>query len=320
MELQQFVTGTLEAMGGIVVAREYALCEAVVPEEAASWFQNKTELLLAFDFEVAEENPEAEFVTFGSYVFEQLMAFVREQTRATVRFADLDRPHVQHAEDKIRRTLAVQQARLHIASEQAAWGAWLVFGFRFVYLSDEREEQFGVIWVDAQRGVIDDEMAGLAAATPFADRMPYELELAVQPDLGTSYRIAYRDAALRARNTGPSSGSEAKLDRELERLEGYYRQMAQETEKRMQRKGLSEEKRNELADKLVSIEAEAEKQKQDIRDKLTVRIEVELDYAQVYFVPIIQYEVNLQERGAYTTKRLYYQTLRKQFVEIAQSL
>lgn len=81
MQLQQFVTETVENLGGMVMPVEYALCHVLIPETYASYFQNKTEHKLSFDFEVAQENPDSEFVTFGSYVLEQLLAIVRDKAK-----------------------------------------------------------------------------------------------------------------------------------------------------------------------------------------------------------------------------------------------
>ena len=89
MQLQSFVTEVIESLGGVVIPVEYALCQVLVPDSYKEYFQNKTELELAFDFEVFEENPQSEFVTFGSYVLDQVLLLANQKAMSTLRFAEV---------------------------------------------------------------------------------------------------------------------------------------------------------------------------------------------------------------------------------------
>lgn len=41
MQLQQFVTETIEELGGVVIPVEYALCQVLIPKNYASFFKTR---------------------------------------------------------------------------------------------------------------------------------------------------------------------------------------------------------------------------------------------------------------------------------------
>lgn len=155
MQLQQFVTETIGELGGVVIPVEYALCQVLIPKDFASFFQNKTELTLAFDFEVAQENPNAEFVTFGSFILEQLLKIVHLNATCTLRFAEIERLKLGNPLKKITEFLANRQGKITILEEQPVLGVWAVFGYNVTFVADERIESVEQVWVNLQTNEID---------------------------------------------------------------------------------------------------------------------------------------------------------------------
>ncbi|QKY70156.1 hypothetical protein [Lentibacillus sp. CBA3610] len=140
MQLQQFVTETVENLGGMVMPVEYALCDVLIPETYAGYFQNKTELKLAFDYEVAQENPDSEFVTFGSYVLEQLLAIIHEKAKTAMRYALIDRLELGTPLKKIEAFLQDEHGKTAIESEKPVLGVWTVFQYLTTIVADEKTE------------------------------------------------------------------------------------------------------------------------------------------------------------------------------------
>lgn len=68
--LRPFVTACLERAGAVLEEAGFELVEALLPEELYH-LQDQDHLLLAFGYEVARENPEAIFLTYGSPPFRQ---------------------------------------------------------------------------------------------------------------------------------------------------------------------------------------------------------------------------------------------------------
>ncbi|CAB3389521.1 OmpH family outer membrane protein [Kyrpidia spormannii] len=314
MELQKLVTTAIEAMGGIVVPVEYALCQVVVPEEYKDLFQGRDELEVAFDFEVAEENPQAEFVTFGSYLFDQIMGFVRRQAVSTVRFADIDPPALSGPLDKIRRFMAEERGTLTLRSERPVMGAWAVFSFRIGYVSDEKEEEFCRVWVDMTRGALDEDMGRSADGVPYADTPVHALPVVVaRTDVPGTFRLALEQVTEVGQRGRLQRVRQAELERERKRIVDYYDELSREIVKRSGRKGLTEEKRKELLDKARSVELERQKQLAEIEKKYDIRVEPVLDHGVVVMAPLLEYVVSISERRVEKEFTVYYNPILKRF-------
>ena len=316
MDLQKFVMEAIEAMGGAVVQTEYALCEAIVPDQWKEIFQGRTECLLAFDFEVAEENPAAEFVTFGSYIFEQIVALVRRRPVSGIRYVDIERPTLHAPLEKIKRHLKDEAGAMQLKSERQVLGAWVEFSFRIHYVSDEKEETFEQVWINLNNGHVDEQMQAHKDFIPYAASPSPLLEGLALPDtagLSSALLTAYRHAKQLANRGLNRRMRQEELDKEFKRITDYYDDLAAEMTKRGERRGLSAEKVKELADKADAIRLEKAKQLDDIKRKYTVRSEVGLDHGLLYFAPVIAYTVEIEFRKQRKQLHLQYNPLLKQF-------
>jgi hypothetical protein len=316
MNLQKFVTDVIEALGGIVIPQEYALCQVMVPESFRDLFQGRTELELAFDFEVAEENPQAEFVTFGSYLFEQMIALVQRQAIGTIRFADIDTPVLSGALDKIRRFLDKENGVFSLCSERTVTGVWAAFAFRVAYVSDEKEEEFSQVWVDLNRGEVCEDMMRQHHLVPYVDRPVHFSPITCPMDVASALKVAYGHVKRRAETGRRQRVRQEELNREIRRITDYYEELVRETIKRSERKGLSEQKKQELHDKAQSIGLEQQKQLLEIKDKYSVRTEVGLDHGIMVLVPLLEYVVSIRHRHAQKEVTLHYNPVMKRFFMI----
>lgn len=265
-------------MGGIVIQTEYALCEVIIPEEWNEIFQGRTECLLAFDYEVAEENPGAEFVTFGSYIFEQLLAFVEEHALSGIRFVDIESRPLLDPMKKIQRFLNNENSRIKLLNEQNATAMWAVFTFRVGYVSDEKEEEYQQVWFDLSRNEIDEEMQQQQDFIPYTEKPVVEYAACVNnPDLTTAFLSSYQHIQQSAEQGRKQRMRQDELEKEIQRISDYYDDLIEESIKRSERKGMDGEKKKEIADKISIIQKEKDKQLREINHKYTVRVEAGVD-------------------------------------------
>lgn len=316
MNLQKFVTDVIEAIGGIVIPLEYALCQVMVPESYRDLFQGRTEMGLAFDLEVAEENPQAEFVTFGSYLFEQMIALVHRHAVSTIRFADIDTPMLSGALDKIRRFLNKENGVFSLSSERIVTGVWASFAFRVAYVSDEKEEEFKQVWIDMNRGAVCEDMLQKHHLIPYVDRPTHFPPVTCPLNMASALRLAYTHVKHQAESTRRKRARQMEMEREIRRITDYYADLSEETIKRSGRKGLSEDKRQELHDKSQSIELEQQKQIREIENNYNVRAETALDHGILVMVPLLEYVVSIRNRNVQRDVKLHYNPILKQFCVI----
>ena len=128
MELQGLIVNIIDAMGGVSEFNEYALAHVLLPESHKHRFNGRTELTLAFDYEVAEEHPEADFITFGSEVMETFLDLALNTPLADTRFIIVDRFGISDAKEKIENALG-RKYNVEIQSQQNVTGIWGIFVF-----------------------------------------------------------------------------------------------------------------------------------------------------------------------------------------------
>ena len=242
MQLQQFVTEVIEELGGLVEPIEYALCNILVPEEYTPYFQNKSELLLAFDFEVAQENPEAEFVTFGSFVLEQLLSIIQGQAVSTLRFAEVERLKVGNSLKKITDFLKDEFGRINIVDEKPVLGVWSVFQFQITYLLDEKIEMSDQVWINLLTNEISPTMKKEQNRIIYKQEPLYTYPIPVQIDLSKALKSATTYVKQWAKQQNSDTKSAA-YEKDVARITNYYSELLKENEKRAKRMGLSDEKK-----------------------------------------------------------------------------
>ena len=314
MQLQQFVIEIIEELGGLVEPIEYALCNVLIPEVYTLHFQNRSEIMLAFDFEVAQENPEAEFVTFGSYILEQLLAIVQEQAVSTLRFAEVERLEVGNPLKKLTDFLKDEESsRLNIVEERPVLGVWAVFQYQITYVSDEKIETSEQIWINLLTNEISAEMKKEQNRIIYKHESLYTYPIPVQIDLSQPIDMATNYVKQLAEQQNNHASKPVAFEKDITRITNYYTELLKENEKRASRTGLSDEKKKEIMAKSVAIELERDKQLQEIYNKYTGQTEINLDNAILYFIPLQEFTINIEFRSKIKKKIIYFNPITKQF-------
>lgn len=314
MQIQPFVTKVIEAIGGVVMPVEYALSQVLIPDAYVSYFQNKNEVTLAFDFEVALEHPDAEFVTFGSYIFEQIVAITHQEAKSTLRFADVERLELGNPEKKIRQFLD-EPGTITIAEEKPVQGVWAVFQFTIAHLTDEKSQGSEQVWVNLLTNEIDTDMKAKQTHIIYQQTPVYAHPIPKVIDTPSAFEkaVAYVEKIAEEQRKNPSR--EAFLQKDVDRITTYYSELLAENQKRAQRKGLSEEKQTELTAKSDAIKLEKKKQLEEIYQKYNGQVEIDVDNGMFYFVPLLAYTVNVTFRAHIYEKVVYYNPITKSFFE-----
>lgn len=316
MELQKYVTEVIETLGGVVVPVEYALCQVLIPEEYKDYFQGRTEIELAFDFEVAQENPESEFVTFGSYLLEQMLALATQKARSTVRFAEVERIELAHSLKKIQSFMSDEPGQMTITDERYVMGVWALFQFKVNYVSDEKEETTREVWVDLLTDQVDAMIHEQKNRIVYHHAPLYTYPFPKAFDIQHGFETAFTYILQRAEDEKQQRLQDKALQYDVDRIQDYYTELIKENEKRATKKGLTEEKKEDIYTKTKAIEVERDKQLHEIKNKYDVHIEAALEHGILYLIPVIKYRIDIHFRGTRQEKVLYYNPITKQFKQL----
>jgi hypothetical protein len=313
MQMQSFVTEVIEAVGGIVEPVEYALCRVMIPQDYAALFQGREEILLAFDVEVAQENTDAEFITFGSYLFEQLVKLATKKPVCCLRYGIVDNLSLYNASEKIKTFLQMERGTVEIIKERKVMIIWVVFTFRIRYDFDEQIEMIRTCWFNTVTGQC------VMSMEQEKDRIFYELEpiyeypIVVQPHISQAFETAYGYIHSEAMADAEKYKNTQELEVEIKRLRDYYGDLYQENLKRMQRKNLSEERKNELLSKNEALLIEKEKQISEMANKYQVKVEVALDHGMFYLIPHLEFKIRASSRSNSEEKVVYFNAILRKF-------
>ncbi|QQK74686.1 hypothetical protein HUG15_03080 [Salicibibacter cibarius] len=320
MELQKYVSEVVETLGGVVIPEEYALCQVLIPEDYKDYFQGQTDLILAFDFEVSQENPEAEFVTFGSYFLDQLLALASQKAKSTVRFVKIERLELANPLKKIQQSMPDEPGQMTITEERQVMGAWGMFQFKVYYISDQKEAASKEIWVDLLTDQVDHMIQEEQNRIIYQQAPLYNLPFPETFDFQHGFEVAMTNVRQQGEEEKNARLEEQTLQQDIDRIEEYYAELMEENKKRASRKGLKEEKKKDIEAKTNTIILERDKQLLDIKNKYDVQIEPALEHAILYCIPMIEYRVDIRFRREKQKKILYYNPITKQFaVQEAES-
>ena len=313
MELQRFVTSVIEAMGGIVQPTEYALCSVLIPDEYSSIFQGRTELTLSFDYEVAQENSESEFITLGSYILEQIISFAGSRAVSIIRYVIVDQLTLNNAVEKIKKFLNANREQVEILSAKEVLGSYVEFNYKVGYTSEERIEESREVWINMQTGKNDIKIKKNKSKIFYSSDNTNNYPLSLNKNIMEAFEQAYNVVKEEATSNSSIRVNKLELNREMHRITQYYQELLAENSKKMSRKGISTEKINELSLKSEALNLEKERQLNEMMFKYTVKIDVSLEYGILYFIPLIEYKVKIVSKGTVNEIVLYYNPVLKDF-------
>ena len=295
MNLQQFVTEVIVSCGGMVEESGYALCFAVVPESFAFLLGGRTENWLAFDYEVALENPESEFVNFGGHIVDLCLDFALSHAVSAIRYVIVDRPVPSNPMERMRKHLSLREKmKLEILNEQIVYKPWLVLSFRYYFLSDEKQVQFRTIWMDTGNFSRSFDMA---QAVLFYHSEPVKaFPLMHPPELPVSLLKAYDSAKEEAAGIAAGLKDSGGLETDMKRIRNYYDDLEQDIHFKKHRiKALPDEEYiKEQEHKLSLLKMERDRQLAEIMDKYTVKTEIQLDNGILCYLPVAAYQLRME--------------------------
>lgn len=314
LEIQRFVTTVIESMGGIVEPLEYALISVLIPEEYSSIFQGRTELVLSFDFEVAEEHPDSEFITTGSYLLEEMVGFASEKAVTTVRHVIVDQLVLSNPSEKIKKYFNMEREQVDVTDLKEVMGCYVEFNFKVGYTSDERIEETREVWINLLTGKIDSKMMKNKSRIFYTREVEKNYPVCICKEILDAFDESYRYIKEEAQKSSSLRINKMELEKELKRITQYYDELLRENSKKMDRKGVSEERIGELKEKAAALKLEMERQQKEMEYKHSLKIDISLEYGILYFVPLIEYHVNIRAKGVSRADVIYYNPVLKEFM------
>ncbi len=311
INLRSFVASYLERSGAVVEEAGYELVEALLDGELSPIF--KDHLLLAFDSEVARENPSAVLVTYGSAFLDEVARRAAEYGRYTILYGPDPGSKPSGAfwarlERKIRDQVEFVRCRPpKVAHQWLEEHCYRGFYFRAVFRSYERTEDLVAVVVDSHTGLVAPDFAGWWNGVAPAGEPQVDLPPAKALDWPELYQTACRDAERQARERAAvlQAQTATKLSRELAKVTGYYTGLAAETERKLAAT-TDETRRERLQKQLEAVQADRRRRERDTLERYSQEVDLHLDHLVEYRLPRLHIRLEVQHRNQVLNTTLLY--------------
>ncbi|HEY9790095.1 MAG TPA: hypothetical protein V6D22_06845 [Candidatus Obscuribacterales bacterium] len=327
-QLERFVSRYLTNRAADVAQPSYGILEAVVDEHLSRSLQMKGDYIkLSFDYESAQEEQDAQYITYSSKFLEVLVDLAVRDHVAVIRYCPgKDAPSkpeeraAEHLQTAIKNVALVDRAKPYLVP-------CLRFKFKIAYLGDEREEELHHVWVDGHSGKQIPQYSEIGHI--FFNDAPDDI---VRPELSLRPLAPLLSAALQAleaagldRRKELAAQNLNQRDADLQRTDAYFGSMIADLQLKLSKAKLAKDdvQEKQLAGKLNAVMLQKQHHNNDINDKYRVRREVSLLDAALYMVPRWRVSVQVTAgRGqpAGSTVTLWWDEILRRFVPSSTGL
>lgn len=298
--LEEFSTACLERAGAIVEPVGYGLLEVLFPDELLPHFNdtNDNHIYLAFDYEIAAENPQSIYVTYGSPFLDVLVNLARTYGRYAHLYWSGDAPSRQKEVDlKISESVEFVQCRKpKLVIQWPAEQIFYAFVFCCTFRSFEKTEDTFTVVMDGYTGCVHPDFEEKFVKNIPQEFPAYKLPAVTTKPLQELYETARQEAGRMADKLSSVVRQSARplMIRELTRVAGYYEETLHGIEKRMA--GFEDDKKERFKKQLQATRAEWERREKDIIQRYSVEAEVRLDHLIAYHLPCLYAKMEVQHK------------------------
>lgn len=312
--LQAFVIEWVESVGGVVDIPEYGLAEVLLPDPVATAFNGRSLIRIAFDPEVLREHPDAELAVHGSEFLDRIVGLATGSGLATVRHLYVDRLEVSRVAERLLEQFQFISCRPSLDFSAVQSFGYLLFHFKLIYLTDEREEAFQPVLVNLNTNRPVEDVERFTSMTTYAPSRQVVCPEAPACSVQAAYRTAcafLKQKAERAFQTKQEEGRR-RLEVDLRRINTYYDDLKEETERRMERAS-DPGRLDGLRRRLQAYEVERQRRRKELEEKHSLRLNVRLTSAELYIQPKVVNGVHVSHRDRQFSIQFVWDPLFKTF-------
>lgn len=310
LDLRAFVNSFLERAGGVQEETGYGLVETLMPDELLPHFSEQ--MLLAFDYEVARENPAAVFVTYGSPLLDTMARLAVNYGRyAVLHCPDLGFNQSRRFDREIAEKLEFLRCRppkvvYQWLSDHIFWR----FYFRVVSHSYEKTEELLPVVLDGYTGLPAPGFDSWWGSIVPAQEPQYKLSCSEGLPLAGLYTAACQEAGTQAEEKSRAFQRQAaqQMAGELAKVAGYYSQTVKDFEKKL---AATEDtaKKERLQKQLAATRADWQRREKDTLERYAVEVELHLDHLVACHLPRVHIKLELQHKDRLLNTTVLYNPL-----------
>lgn len=297
--LQKFVVDYLQRAGALTEQESYAGLGVLLPDDLTEYF-GEEELLLAFDYEVAEENEGSLFITHGSpFLDKTVESVLQSYGRFTMSYwsgpiPELPRNFEQKALAKLDfRRCRPPKVSMHLTEECVFYG----FDFRCAFRSLEKSEEVVSVVLNGSNGQVQTNFFESWQKNIPTEEREYSLPRAKLLPLDGLYQTACRNAEQITQIWAEKIMSQGawQKKKELTKIAGYYDELASEIRRKLTGT-VDPKKRTRLEQQLSATLADRERREKDAAERYGVEVDIRLDHVVAYYMPCLWVKLELMHK------------------------
>lgn len=297
--LEKFVLTYLQRAGALTEQESYATLGVLLPEDLVGYF-GEEQLLLTFDYEVAEETEGSLFITHGSpFLDKTVESILQSYGRFTARYWSGPLPELpRNFEQKHLSNLDFRRCRppkvnMHIVEECVFYEC----NYRCTFRSHEKSEQIVTIVLNGSNGQVQSNFLEAWQRNILAEEREYILPKAKLLPIDRLYQTACQNTEqatqIRAEKIMAQGAWQKK--KELAKIAGYYDELEAEIQKKLTGTG-DPKKRARLEQQLSATFADRERRQKDATERYGVEVDIHLDHIVAYLIPCLWVKLELRHK------------------------
>lgn len=314
--LEQFVSDSLSLLGAVMDQVDYSLWEVILPEEMQ---KKSSSMIMTFDAEVAQERPDAIFVTHGSELLDQLVQHILDRYPMLVLYYPQNSISVPANFD----TTLQQQFHFikcrkpEIVDQHPVLMKDALFMFRAEFESDLRVEEAMAVLIRGDGVFLPDIWDAYRKVlwTPNREESVCSI-VPVEPGIGLSalYSVALPeiDRLIEHRQHVLRKESWSAYQNERQRMEEYYEATLEDIDKRIGHEEV-QDKLDRLKSRKESVQMDKERRLAELEASYHITTDKRIDHVRLYYVPRVRIRLNLQHRQLQLHATVYFNLVTRRF-------
>ena len=269
VRIRNFATNCLNDIGALIEFPSYNYAEVLIPDELTDYFDGESYFKLAFDFDVARRNEDAEFITYGSYFLDRLTHVARQQGLAGTRHISSGEVNIQGIEQKLCGKIIFKGCKGVFLAAIPMLYHYALFNFKVSYISDDKIEEVFKVLVNLNTNLVDEAMSNALESTVLIDKPDIGYPSEERHSIYEAYQVAaaYLEEHIQPKIQELEDALKQRLRREKKQVEEYYETLASELKEKSGKVKDDPQKENMFNEKLEVNEIDKQRRLRELEDK-----------------------------------------------------
>ncbi|MEW6619823.1 MAG: hypothetical protein AB1422_10895 [bacterium] len=299
-DLRDFCQQAFSSLDGLVESENEDMLEVVLSDELATNFDNRSYLKFIFDRKLSTQFPDAEFISYGHPNLDMLINLASQKGLVTRWYINGLTTTTGYLFKKVANKVKFYDCKTKYLLDILERFSYCLFNFKISYLTDDKKEEIRAVVVDRFSSAVNNKLLDVLNTLSLETECKFRgmSEGEIRP-----LQEVYQAACDYIKNDIASTIEETKKDilkrlsKEIIRVENYYLENEEEINQKLNKEGLSNERRQRLKQKLKINELEKQRKILDLEEKYKLKVNIKLLNVALIYQPKIKCKLEIIGKG-----------------------